>query len=880
MRGRLIQTSTTFQKGSSEEYHDFSSKEPSLRVDDYSDIPIAILNCLYFRQITDRIEDVAQAHEETFGWVYQSSATAAVHKLWDSLVDWLECGSGYYWINGKAGSGKSTLMKYICNNPATKRALSDWAGSDTLITASFFFWNLGSSLQKSQEGLLRSLLHDVLDRHQYLIPILFPGLCRAILADREIDLSAPSFAELRKAFSNLVSHKSTTKICFFIDGVDEYNGDHSQILDLFAELASSSRVKLVLSSRPINPCIAAFSRCPTLRLQDLTYDDIRRYVEINLGAHPNMRKLMDREGPEASELLSEISHKASGVFLWVRLAVKSLLEGLQNYDRISDLWLRLNQLPADLEQLYQHMLDTMLPLYQQQASQFFQIVLRSTEVQEEHPLTLLQLSYAEEPDPMAVLTSRTGELSQSEISARCEATEGRVRSRCCGLVEVQDIGSISRLKKDSSKSSRYEATDGHRHSARVGFLHKTVAEFLHIDKVWADIVSLTDNTSFDCNIALLSSCLHEAKRSCVSTDWAKVERVWLQYCLVYARLAEDTSMTPQTALLDEFDRTMQLAHSRRKDNPTNRELGMLSWTHRLTGFSTFLALTVQHGLVLYLSQKVEEDVTIITSGDGTIMLHQALRQFLHGDNRIPRRNFAEILMCLVKQGVGPNKSKDWADENVRTPWEMLLDEAVRLTQHRNDFYANLEKGGDSKLFADLLQQFVVSGADVNTYCTSKICVSALAVLQKLFEPPSKLPLTFGRRSPGDLALIKSTWEDIRNLMIERGARSREWVRDEGRFERNKDKPLNETAAFANMERINVLKAPKVVQEAYSLETAKGTLLPELNPAKRSNKSWMGLPSFSETCSSMYKMLLGFNLPYTAGDVTKEQQEDPEVKRNE
>jgi hypothetical protein len=43
---------------------------------------------------------------------------------------------------------------------------------------------------------------------------------------------------------------------------------------------------------------------------------------------------------------------------------------------------------------------------------------------------------------------------------------------------------------------------------------------------------------------------------------------------------------------------------------------------------------------------------------------------------------------------------------------------------------------------------------------------------------------------------------------------------------------------------------------------------------------MGLPSFSETCSSMYKMLLGFNLPYTAGDVTKEQQEDPEVKRNE
>lgn len=31
----------------------------------------------------------------------------------DSIAEWLESGSGVYWISGKAGSGKSTLMKHL-----------------------------------------------------------------------------------------------------------------------------------------------------------------------------------------------------------------------------------------------------------------------------------------------------------------------------------------------------------------------------------------------------------------------------------------------------------------------------------------------------------------------------------------------------------------------------------------------------------------------------------------------------------------------------------------------------------------------------------------------------------------------------------------------
>jgi hypothetical protein len=38
------------------------------------------------------------------------------------------------------------------------------------------------------------------------------------------------------------------KICFLVDGLDEFDGDHEQIGKLFKGITSSSRVKVGLSS--------------------------------------------------------------------------------------------------------------------------------------------------------------------------------------------------------------------------------------------------------------------------------------------------------------------------------------------------------------------------------------------------------------------------------------------------------------------------------------------------------------------------------------------------------------------------------------------------------------------------------------------------------
>jgi hypothetical protein len=144
------------------------------------------------------------------------------------------------------------------------------------------------------------------------------------------------------------------------------------------------------------------------------------------------------------------------------------------------------------------MLETMTPLYRQQASQLFQIVMAHLDAETEQPLTLLQLSYAEEEDVTEAITIPMHHLKAEVEGFRHEETEMHLRSRCCGLLEVQD-----------------KNTDEQRHASStspcIGFLHRTVVEFLRLESNWTSIVNLTTGTPFDPHVSLLSSSLYLLK---------------------------------------------------------------------------------------------------------------------------------------------------------------------------------------------------------------------------------------------------------------------------------------------------------------------------------------------------------------------------------
>ena len=132
----------------------------------------ALMESLRFAEIYARHEQIADAHKKTFEWIFRMPKNSDEKNVpkWASFTAWLEGEdvSSIYWIHGKAGSGKSTLMSYMVEDERTREALRAWCGDATVLTPAFFFWSSGSPLQKNVQGLLRSLLYQLLEGSEEL----------------------------------------------------------------------------------------------------------------------------------------------------------------------------------------------------------------------------------------------------------------------------------------------------------------------------------------------------------------------------------------------------------------------------------------------------------------------------------------------------------------------------------------------------------------------------------------------------------------------------------------------------------------------------------------------------------------------------------------
>ncbi|RYP86570.1 hypothetical protein DL770_004869 [Monosporascus sp. CRB-9-2] len=512
-----------------------------------------VLNSLHFRGITERRGTILDAHKDTFEWVWQDRSHDE-EAQWDDLKGWLEQGSGCYWLSGKAGSGKSSLMKYLEEDSRTMASLKLWSGATELITPSFYFWYAGSELQKSQIGLLRSLLHDILSRRSDLCHVLFPDVCRSILSGKLRGQSLElTHAEIKSAFSKLMSLlPKDVRIFFFVDGLDEYSGNHNEICDLFSQVTQSESIKILLSSRPIPVCVEKFSTSPMLRLQDLTKRDINKYSWDKLGSNATLKGMESVEPGVTAQLIDSIMSKACGVFLWVVLVVQRLINSLQNYETMEELAKEIDRLPSDLEQLYEHMLGSQKPEHRVLGSKYLQLVLRSMEMGID--LYLLQLSYAEGDDYKAAALKCPIQALSSEAEAwRCQFTEGRLRSRCCGLIETRPVVHAW-YSRDAARANP---------DKKVEFFHRTVVEFLQLENIWKELTSLTAESQFHPDQALISSAISEFKaaplQSVANPGQEQNPLLWRLFrMLEYQRhFGTDTREESRQLYMHEFKRVIQ-----------------------------------------------------------------------------------------------------------------------------------------------------------------------------------------------------------------------------------------------------------------------------------------------------------------------------------
>lgn len=80
-----------------------------------------------FDEIGDREALIVEPYESTFGWVFQKPSSTGNESSPSSIFpDWLEGNDkSAFWITGKPGSGKSTLMKFILSRPELKNHLKE-----------------------------------------------------------------------------------------------------------------------------------------------------------------------------------------------------------------------------------------------------------------------------------------------------------------------------------------------------------------------------------------------------------------------------------------------------------------------------------------------------------------------------------------------------------------------------------------------------------------------------------------------------------------------------------------------------------------------------------------------------------------------------------
>ncbi|KAL6821043.1 hypothetical protein J3E69DRAFT_373935 [Trichoderma sp. SZMC 28015] len=296
----------------------------------------SVLDSLTFEQIDSRHATIKTQHSKTCQWLLGHS----------KYVEWLEpihftSHHGFLWINGKPGAGKSTLMKF-----AYTYAKNEWGAIADAAVISFFFNARGVQLEKSTEGMYRSLLSQIIQK--------FPD----ILHDSDHIFQARhnqatwDIETLQALFTHAVTRLGQRQITCFIDALDECDiSEVEKMVEYFEDLGdqaveSQTKIYICFSSRHYPHIDIRNGLKLTLEDQPGHGEDLEKYVRSKLRAG---------NSKASQEVSAEILTRASGVFLWVVLVVDILNREFRD-GRMWAVKRRLRELPDGLSNLFKDIL--------------------------------------------------------------------------------------------------------------------------------------------------------------------------------------------------------------------------------------------------------------------------------------------------------------------------------------------------------------------------------------------------------------------------------------------------------------------------------------------------------------------------------------------
>jgi hypothetical protein len=710
-----------------------------------------VLQLLEYREMGHRGSDIDSAFDLSLKWAYQ---TPPDHK-WTDLPTWLTCGSGIYLIVGNEASGKSTLMKYILTNGMTSSSLREWAGTDSLAVAAFFLWRNGTRLEKSEEGLLRSLLHSVLDQQPQLVPSVLPREFAAMYSTASLgdDHQTPgigvwSVRELRDAFQRLINQtQMPLKLFFLIDGIDEYQRENREeslngVIKFFVnDIAASTNAKTIMSSRPLDE-FKDLGIEPQLTLHDLNHGDIKAYVQHVLGDDEQFQMAQEQDNQQAKAVIEYIVEKSNGVFLWAVLSVKTVIGKAANNKDLNEILEDLkNQLDPGLAELYKRMWWGIPDPIQCRASQALQVLLVGTEITHNksqgdmESMRLIDLALAlGKPQETIQLRISPWQNEEERIQTRCDQLAREFTTTWPGFITTQ--GSLGK-------------TEGWNLAYRINYCHRSVPEFLR-GEFQDDIRHHTDNDGyvFCPYIAHIKSAVHQIKILPVPLPGNQLQHLWAFATkgLLAANLVDkgdSATWNSYRDLLRELDRAMQHHHinlqkgsdgrflETRLQDPQGvvgvddggreaRRVANMHWSnfhfdpacsHERNWNDSFLSLAIQFGLQNYVKGELGNSDKIVRSKKGRPLLDYALYPSPIGPSDLVT---PEMVRLLLDHGANPNERF-----GKRTCWEGALLWQYEMFVEGNGRAINAVTGGtidDVQQVADarveICKLLIERGADV------------------------------------------------------------------------------------------------------------------------------------------------------------------------
>jgi len=250
-----------------------------------------------------------------------------------------------FWVSGKPGSGKSTLMKYIVGSPQTQHFLNSRSSQRTTWTILHFFFDFraAKTLANMQDGLYQSLLYQVLSalpltkdmRQRYKLDV--EHVLVTHLMDKTVDI-------IVKVLEN-----ESLRVLLLVDGLDETDGNVHRLIKSVKSLQQRTGIRVCLASRPEPIIVSLLADCPSIRVQDHNSEGIAAHLRSSF---KDIERAISMQAPLSEQLITKVLGKAEGVFLYASYCADSLIQALVRGYTEHEAWQEIDSQPGELGSMY------------------------------------------------------------------------------------------------------------------------------------------------------------------------------------------------------------------------------------------------------------------------------------------------------------------------------------------------------------------------------------------------------------------------------------------------------------------------------------------------------------------------------------------------